>query len=406
MANLEQLIDRAIRTLPEHALTTLEQKKREGKQAIVYVGMSGGVDSSVSAYLLKRAGFDVRGVFIKVWQPEDIDCTWKEDRRDAMRVSAVLGIPFQTIYLEDQYKRYVADYMINEYRDGRTPNPDIMCNKYVKFGAYYEAAMEAGADFIATGHYARTRTIRTKARGIDSEENNFPQTEMLVAKDENKDQTYFLWATEGRRLSRMLFPVGSLFKDDVRLIAEYADLPTFAKKDSQGVCFIGKFDMKEFLQKYLHTKQGKVLDLDGNEIGVHDGALLYTIGERHGFEIWNSSPETAPRFVIEKNIEENILVVGSEKQLISKDRSKKAVLCNVNFLSKDRGTSSSIKARIRHRQKLQGAKVEPFMIKQNDGSMDIFKIDITFKEPQQGLASGQSCVLYDGEICLGGGIIE
>ncbi len=405
MAKIEQFVERAIRSLPEHALSLLEQRKREGKSVIVYVGMSGGVDSSVSAYILKMAGFDVRGVFIKVWQPDDIDCTWKEDRRDAMRVAAVLGIPFQTIYLEDEYKKYVADYMLDEYKAGRTPNPDIMCNKYVKFGAYFEAAMEAGADFVATGHYARTRSLRTRAN-VSEDQDIFPQVEMLISKDEIKDQTYFLWATESTRLRHMLFPVGSLIKEDVRMIAEHAKLPVFAKKDSQGVCFIGKFDMKEFLQKYLHTEQGNVLDLDGNIIGDHDGALLYTIGERHGFRIWNSSPDTAPRFVIEKDIEQNTITVGLEKQLMDKDRSKTAVLNSVNFLSKDRGTSSNIKARIRHRQKLQSVKVEPFMIKQHDGTMDVFKIDITFKEAQQGIAAGQSCVLYDGEICLGGGIIE
>ncbi len=406
MAKVEQLIDRAIRSLPEHALSLVEQRKRQGEPApLVYVGMSGGVDSSVSAYILKMAGFDVHGVFIKVWQPEDVDCTWKEDRRDAMRVAAVLGIPFQTIYLEDEYKKYVADYMLAEYKAGRTPNPDIMCNKYVKFGAYYEEAMKAGADFIATGHYARTRSLRTRAN-VAEDQDVFPNVEMLMSKDEAKDQTYFLWATDNRRLKHMLFPVGSLLKDDVRLIAEHADLPVFAKKDSQGVCFIGKFDMKEFLQKYLHTETGRVLNMQGDEIGKHDGALLYTIGERHGFEIWNSTPDTEARFVIEKDIENNIIYVGSEKELISRDHAKKVILNNVNFLSKDRGTSLNLKARARHRQKLQSVKVEPFMVKQKDGSMDIFKIDVTFKEAQHGLASGQSCVLYDGEICLGGGIIE
>lgn len=405
MAKVEQLIDRAIRSLPEHALTLLETKKRQGLQVVVYVGMSGGVDSSVSAYLLKEAGFDVRGVFIKVWQPDDIDCTWKDDRRDAMRVAAQLGIPFQTIYLEDEYKKYVADYMLSEYKAGRTPNPDIMCNKYVKFGAYYEAAIDADADFIATGHYARTRTIRSRAN-LNQKEDIFPQVEMLTAKDEAKDQTYFLWATEGSRLSHMLFPVGALLKDDVRAIAEHAGLHTFAKKDSQGVCFIGKFDMKDFLKEYLHTEKGNVLDMKGNIIGSHDGAILYTIGERHGFEVWNTRPDSQPNFVIEKDIANNALYVGSEKELLAKADADTAILSNINFLSKDRGTSINLKARIRHRQKLQSVKVEPFMVKQHDGSVDVFKIDVKFKEPQQGLASGQSCVLYDGEICLGGGIIE
>lgn len=405
MAKPEQLIERAIRSLPEHALSLLEYRKSQNLPTVVYVGMSGGVDSSVSAYILKTAGFDVRGVFIKVWQPDDIDCTWKDDRRDAKRVAAQLGIPFQTIYLEEEYKKYVADYMLDEYKSGRTPNPDIMCNKYVKFGAYFEEARAAGADFIATGHYARTKTLRKRAN-IGDLEDNFPQVEMLTAKDEGKDQTYFLWATDNTRLPHMLFPVGALLKDEVRIIAEHVGLAVYAKKDSQGVCFIGKFDMKEFLQKYLHTEKGNVCDIDGNIIGEHDGAILYTIGERHGFQIWNSTPDSAPRFVIEKNIPKNIIVVGGEKNLKDRERSKTAVLSGINFLSKDRGTSHNLKARIRHRQKLQSVKVEPYMVKQESGNNNIFKIDITFKEPQNGIASGQSCVLYDGEICLGGGIIE
>lgn len=390
MAGFELYLDRAIDSLPEHAKQALQEGKRAGKPPVAFVGMSGGVDSSVTAYILKSAGFDVRGYFIKVWQPEDIVCTWKEDRRDAMRVCAELGIPFETVYAEDEYKKHVADYMINEYRAGRTPNPDIMCNKYVKFGVFYAYAMAHGADFIATGHYARTRTIKRST-----------SVEMLQARDQNKDQTYFLWAIGMDQVAKTLFPVGDLKKDEVRIIAEGTKLHVSAKKDSQGVCFIGKFDMKEFLKQYIKTEKGNVLNSKGEVVGTHDGALLYTIGERHGFTLSIQTPESKRSFVIQKNVDKNELVVGSQEELMQQKSANEATLSQINFISKDRGETKKLKARIRHRQELQAVTIEPLIESENK-----IGIKVKFKENQQGIAKGQSCVLYDGDICLGGGIIS
>ncbi len=386
-----KLIKRAIRDLPLHIHEALSSPLKPK----VFVGMSGGVDSSVSAYLLKEAGFDVTGVFIKTWQPEGQICTWKDDRRDAMRVCAELGIPFKTLDLEEEYKQNVADYMIKEYAAGRTPNPDIMCNKHVKFGGFFDYAMKEGADFVATGHYARTR---------DTSKN----TELVQAIDEAKDQTYFLCAIPGDILAQVIFPVGSLNKDEVREIAKNAGLVVYNKKDSQGVCFIGKLDMKEFLKEYLNPIPGDVCDMKGNKIGTHDGAILYTIGERHGFTIVNAKTDAEPQFIIKKDIEKNILFVGPQRDLIKSDRSQNMVLAEVNFLSKNSklhnmraAAETKVKIRLRHRQPLQNAYVSATVDAKGG-----FALLIRCEEPQQGVASGQSCVIYDGDVCLCGGIIQ
>jgi tRNA-specific 2-thiouridylase len=211
----------------------------------VFVGMSGGVDSSVSSALLKKAGFDVTGVFIKTWSPDFMECTWKDERLDAMRVCAKLDIPFITLDLEKEYKEKVADYMIEEYKKGRTPNPDVMCNKEIKFGAFFNWAMSRGADYVATGHYART--LKKKSGEV-----------MLSAgNDDNKDQSYFLWNIKKEHLDKTLFPVGHLEKSEVRKLAKKFNLPTATKKDSQGVCFLGKVDMKDFLEHYIRPKRGE-----------------------------------------------------------------------------------------------------------------------------------------------------
>jgi tRNA-specific 2-thiouridylase len=383
-----KLIKRAIRDLSLH----IHEALSSGGKPKVFLGMSGGVDSSVSAFLLKEAGFHVTGVFIKTWQPEGLICTWKDDRRDAMRVCAELGIPFKTLDLEDEYKQNVADYMIKEYAAGRTPNPDIMCNKHVKFGGFFEYAMKEGADFVATGHYAQTND----------------NSELVLSADEVKDQTYFLWAIPEEILPKIIFPIGSLKKDEVREIAKEAELSVFDKKDSQGVCFIGKLDMKEFLKGYLHPISGDVCDLKGKKIGTHDGAILYTIGERHGFTILNETTDAEPQFIIKKDIEKNILYVGPQKQLLKSDSAEKMTLSEVNFLSKNSklhnlrvSAEARIRIRLRHRQPLQNAYVSA-TIDTKGG----FALSIRCEEPQQGIASGQSCVLYDGDVCLGGGIIQ
>ena len=352
------------------------------KQKKVFVGISGGVDSSVSAALLKKAGFLVVGVFIKVWQPDFVECTWREDRLDAMRVCAKLKIPFFTLDLEKEYKKDVADYMISEYKKGRTPNPDVMCNKYIKFGAFFDWAIAQGADFVATGHYARVNRVAEN-------------TQLLVGKDKNKDQSYFLWTLTQKQLNKTLFPIGDIEKPEVRKIAKKLGLSTAEKKDSQGVCFLGKFDMKDFLGHYMKGNSGKVLNEKGEIIGKHNGAIFYTIGQRHGFEIIKKTTSCKPLFVIAKNLQKNTVTV-SENPTQDIEKTKEIEIENVNWISgKTPDLSKKYSARIRYRQTLSLCK-----IKKND---DDFVV--SFDKYQKSVSSGQSIVIYDGESCLGGGII-
>lgn len=338
----------------------------------VYVGMSGGVDSSVSALLLKQQGYDVTGVFIKVWQPDFIECTWKEDRLDAMRVAAHLDIPFITLDLEKEYKKEVIDYMIGEYRLGRTPNPDVMCNKFVKFGAFYDWARAQGADYVATGHYA-------KHDGIS----------LVKSEDENKDQTYFLWTLSKEIISHVLFPVGDIEKSRVREIARDYSLPVAEKKDSQGLCFVGTIDVKTLLKNYIKEEKGDVLNEDGEVIGVHDGVTFYTIGERHGFIITKKGTDEKPYFVIAKDIRDNTLVVSHVKK-----EEETGVIIRVE---KTNWTREVVVGKVydgRGRYRAQLSKLEAV-------SDDAFKV--IFGEIVA--TKGQSLVLYDSEKCVGGGVI-
>jgi tRNA-specific 2-thiouridylase len=359
----------------------------------VFVGLSGGVDSSVAALLLQKGGYDVTGVFIKVWQPENGDCTWKEDRRDAMRVAASLGINFLTLDLRDEYKRGVVDYMIDEYAKGRTPNPDVMCNKEVKFGGFMNFAISNGADFVATGHYAQV-------------ENG----EMFEGKDSGKDQSYFLWTLKGTQLEKILFPIGHLNKSEVREIALKNKIPVAKKKDSQGVCFIGHIDMKDFIKEHILANtsgniinpigltEGSVLDSSGNVIGTHDGSLFYTIGERHGLSLENNSINTPRFYVIDKDIEKNTITVA-EKEEMEKDgvgMIEKLVFNDIHFISPDYKKDLPIHclARARYRQK----KVECKLSFIDD------KYEVVFEKPQDGVTPGQSLVLYfeNGVVNKGG----
>jgi tRNA-specific 2-thiouridylase len=267
---------------------------KEGIKKKVFVGLSGGVDSSVSALLLKQQGYDVTGVFIKVWQPDFIECTWKEDRLDAMRIASLLDIPFVTLDLEKEYKEGVIDYMIGEYRKGNTPNPDVMCNREVKFGAFYAWVKAQDDDaYIATGHYA--------------EHNG---SSLIKSKDENKDQTYFLWTLAKDLFPSILFPIGGLEKSKVRELARKYNLPVSEKKDSQGLCFVGTIDIKTLLKNYIDEKEGSILSEQGEVIGVHTGVMFYTIGERHGFTITKKGTEDSAYFVIAKDIENNTITVS------------------------------------------------------------------------------------------------
>ncbi len=360
-----------------------------------YVGMSGGVDSSVSALLLKNEGYDVTGVFIKVWQPDSGECTWKDERRDAMRVCAHLDIPLLTLDLTDTYKKEVVDYLIREYRQGRTPNGDVMCNKHVKFGGFYDFAMKKGADIVATGHYADTKEIGAS----DLNEKNI--VTMVESKDKDKDQTYFLWTITGKQLKNVRFPVGGMQKKEVRKIAEAYNLPVATKKDSQGICFIGHLDMKDFLKEYIEVKKGDVLDEGGNIIGSHEGAVLYTIGERHGFTLFTKTTTEVPHYIVSKDIEKNTITVSpgvlmapgvSQEAKIEKEFN----LVQVNWISGTRPPEDKeIECRMRYRERRKRCKVG-----HKDGAYTLRMID----EPSYP-APGQSVVFYDGNVCIGGAIL-
>ncbi|MDQ5890042.1 MAG: tRNA-specific 2-thiouridylase MnmA [Patescibacteria group bacterium] len=354
----------------------------EQAKQTVYVGMSGGVDSSLSAAILKEAGYNVIGVFIRAWEAPGVPCTWKDDRRDAMRVAAQLSIPFKTLDLSKEYKEEVVDYLISEYKAGRTPNPDVMCNKEIKFGKFFQWARSEGADFVATGHYAQ----------IKKDDEDF---KMIMGYDQNKDQTYFLWTLKKEQLGHILFPIGHLEKQDVRLEAEKRNLFTATKKDSQGVCFLGKLDMAEFLQNYLEVKKGVVVNENGEEIGVHDGVYFYTLGQRHGFSITQKTDHDSPYYIVGKDVEKNILIVSTAKE--EGDLESEVIkLIDCNWNSDLPNSNKKYSCRYRYRGELL-----PCLIKKNS---DTWLVEIT--EAKNDIASGQSLVIYDGDICLGGGVIQ
>ena len=336
----------------------------------VYVAMSGGVDSSVATTLLKKQGYNVVGVYMKPWAPESMSriCPWKQDREDAMRAASILDIPFSTWDFSKEYKRGVADYMIREYKAGRTPNPDVMCNKYIKFGLFLEKALAEGADYIATGHYVRRKAYK-----------------LLTAKDKNKDQSYFLWTLTQKELKHCLFPIGDYIKPDVRKMAKKLGLPNHDKKDSQGVCFIGPVDVKEFLKKYIKAKKGRILDPTGNIIGEHDGVYYYTIGQRHGLDIKNGK---GPYYVTGKDLKKNIIYVGGEKDLYSREFR----IEDLGWINKPK-LPARLDVKIRYRNNSNKA------VLSSNGS-------IKFLKPQKSITSGQSAVFYRGQEILGGGIIK
>lgn len=342
----------------------------------VYIGMSGGVDSSLSAAILLDQGYDVVGVFIKVWQPDFIECTWKEDRLDAMRVAAQLGIPFVTLDLEKEYKQGVIDYMIEEYRVGRTPNPDVMCNREVKFGAFWSWAKKEGADYIATGHYAQIDNGR-----------------LLVSKDTNKDQTYFLWTLTQHDLAHVLFPIGHMQKEEVRNEAEKRGLYTSRKKDSQGLCFVGSIDLKTLLKEYISEKPGDVINEDGKVIGKHDGAMFYTIGERHGFTITEKSTDDKPFYIVSKDIEHNKLVVSNSRPATT--QAEAIVLEKMSFTST---VPKEVECYARGRYRAPLARVRLKKVG-DEWTIHVLQGELIH-------TPGQSLVLYEANVCLGGGIMK
>ncbi|MBI4086674.1 tRNA 2-thiouridine(34) synthase MnmA [Candidatus Kaiserbacteria bacterium] len=358
--------------------------------ATVFVGLSGGVDSSVAAARLARGGYAVVGVFIKVWQPPFLRCDWEKERLDAMRVCATLGIPFLTCDAQERYKVEVADYLVREYKAGRTPNPDVMCNKYIKFGAFLDFADEHGADFIATGHYARRAGSARAARKKDA-----PGISLLRGVDASKDQSYFLWTLTQAQLSRTLFPIGDTLKSDIRREAAKYGLPTAEKPDSQGVCFLGELDMKEFLFHFIPRETGEVRDETGTVVGEHDGAVFYTVGQRHGFRLHQTDPNEPAYYVVAKDRANNVLVVSHEKPALSPSALRALGLSDTSWVGMPpRGT---IEIQIRYRQKPVPATVE---------ITGATTATVTPLAPLDLPAAGQSCVVYDGDTCLGGGIVD
>ncbi len=370
----------------------------------VFVGMSGGVDSSVSAALLKKAGHQVTGVFLKVWQPDFLPCNWKEERLDAMRAAAAINIPFITIDLEKEYKQGVVDYMIAEYRSGRTPNPDVMCNKQIKFGAFLKKALEMGADCVATGHYAQNMLGPASDSGSSS---NSGLYELRESADVEKDQTYFLWTLKQEQLSKILFPVGHLTKPMVRKLAKRFRLPTAEKKDSQGLCFIGKVDMKDFLAHYIPLREGKVLSEAGSVIGTHDGATFFTIGQRHGFTLTTKTDSNSPLYVSARDIEANTITVserpqaetGSSVHNSSALSATVITIGQVSWTGQVPQNGAECEARIRYRQPLDRCTISS--VPRKDGLYQLH-----FSHPQFAASAGQSVVLYRDGVCLGGGIVE
>lgn len=341
----------------------------------VYVGMSGGVDSSLAAALLVEQGYDVTGVYMKNWSQDlpGMKCPWAEDLADAKRVAVQLGIDFKVFDFESEYKQKVVDYMIDEYKAGRTPNPDIMCNQEVKFKLFLDAALADGADMIATGHYAQVRG------GL-----------LMRAVDDNKDQTYFLYRVTGAAMSKTLFPIGGFIKPQVRKMAEARGLTTAVKKDSQGICFVGQVGIRDFLSLYVDLKPGQIIDKkSGKILGHHDGAIFYTLGQRHGLELGGG----LPYYVVGKDMDKNEVYVTTDLNdgTLWHDTVE---LHSVHWIN-DAPKNGGYQIRSRHRAPLVPA----------DITVDGDKVSLKLTDPQRAFAPGQSVVIYDDQICLGGGII-
>jgi tRNA-specific 2-thiouridylase len=392
----------------------------------VVVGLSGGVDSSVAAYLLQQQGYEVIGLFMKNWHDDSVtisnECPWLEDSNDALLVAEKLGIPFQTVDLSEEYKEKIVDYMFNEYEKGRTPNPDVLCNREIKFDVFMKIAISLGADYVATGHYCQKSEIEVNGETI---------YQLKAGADSNKDQSYFLCQLSQDQLAKSLFPIGALTKPEVREIAAQMDLITAEKKDSQGLCFIGKVRLPEFLQQKLQPKEGVIIQIDKNNpvynsakvvgltveediifearkipytpdmgkvVGNHQGAHYFTIGQRKGLNVGGT---TDPLFIISTNVETNTIYTGLTSQ--HPGLFKKALFiekAEVHWIRKDlalaNGETMKVMARIRYRQPLQSATLHQF----ENGMY------VAFDDPQSAITEGQFTAWYLGEELVGSGVIS
>ncbi len=377
---------------------------KKNKRAVV--AMSGGVDSSVAAALLKKQDFDVIGLFLKFWAPNSVNskqqtvnntenkCCSVEAAEAARRVAQKLDIPFYVLDFRKSFKKQVVDYFISEYKKGRTPNPCVKCNQFIKFGKLWQKAKELGADFLATGHYVRIGIRDTKTL-------NPKRYTLLSAKDKQKDQSYFLWTLKQKQLKHLIFPIGDYTKDEVRKMAKKWELSTAARRESQEICFVFGA-VQEFLKKYIKPKKGKILDLKGKVVGEHEGAAFYTIGQRHSLPLEPKTPSQKPYYVVKTDIKKNIVVVGHEKDLYSKELMAE----EVNWIDESRVKSKSFEcqARIRYGHPKEDSKLKP----QNS------TLKVIFKKPQRAITPGQSVVFYKGESfdgaqdkeVLGGGVIK
>ncbi len=340
----------------------------------VYVGLSGGVDSSVTAALVKEQGYRVVGVYMKNWSKDlpGFACPWKEDYQDAKRVAVQLGIEFEMFDFEKEYQEKVVDYMIEEYKAGRTPNPDIMCNQEVKFKLFLNTALDAGADFVATGHYARSQEGR-----------------LLTGIDTNKDQSYFLYRVTKAALHKTLFPLGEYKKPQVRELAAERNLITARKKESMGICFVGKVGIKEFLQNYVETVPGAIIDQHGITIGEHDGAIFYTIGQRHGLNVGGG----LPYYVVGKDMQKNEVYVTSK---IDDERlwHSELSLTDLHWINTEPEKGKTYQVRTRYRAPLVNCEF----------TQDTFG-HVSLSDPIKAVTAGQSAVIYDGDLVVGGGIV-
>jgi tRNA-uridine 2-sulfurtransferase len=381
-------------------------KAKSAREKKVLVALSGGIDSAVSAYLLIKQGYEVEAAFMKNWSSTkgliNNECPWLQDRQDALRVAAFLRIPLHTLDFEKQYQDTVMTYFFQEYQEGRTPNPDVMCNKEIKFKLLYNWAINKGFDYLATGHYAQIKESRSKKQESSHR--------LCRSKDEFKDQTYFIYNIKPEQLPHILFPIGGMKKTAVRALAKKLKLPNADKKESMGLCFVGKIRLQEFLNQKLQPKAGPIVDQNNQKIGEHQGLHNFTIGQRQGIRVG----ATGPYYVTKKDLKTNTLFVTNNP----KDKNletREIEIHSVNFINTDfrlQIADLNQKSKIlaspagRKNQKLTGryrhqGELVPLTIRQIDKN----HYHIIFKKPQKAIASGQSLVLYDGKACMGGGVI-